>query len=218
MSQIKIIIVDDHELFRLGVRTVIESRHPDIAIVGEAKSGTEFYALLKTTPVDIVLLDIALLDMSGIDIARYLKAEYPDVKIIVISVEISTSVIDKMLDIGIEGFISKFTGGSDVLAEAIRSVMQGSEYFGSDISNIIRQIYIAKKKTTKVSAEFSEQEKRIIECSHEGLPAKLIAARLGISIKTVNWYKSNIFRKLGINNSLEMVRFAVKNGIISAEE
>ena len=218
MSQIKIIIVDDHELFRLGVRTVIESRHPDIAIVGEAKSGTEFYALLKTTPVDIVLLDIALLDMSGIDIARYLKAEYPDVKIIVISVEISTSVIDKMLDIGIEGFISKFTGGPDVLAEAIRSVMQGSEYFGSDISNIIRQIYIAKKKTTKVSAEFSEQEKRIIECSHEGLPAKLIAARLGISIKTVNWYKSNIFRKLGINNSLEMVRFAVKNGIISAEE
>jgi len=218
MSQIKIIIVDDHELFRLGVRTVIENRHPDIAIVGEAKSGTEFYALLKTTPVDIVLLDVALLDMSGIDIACYLKTAYPDVKILVISVEISTSVIDKMLDIGVDGFISKFSGSPDILAEAIRSVMQGAEYFGSDISNIIRQIYIAKKKTTKVSAEFSEQEKRIIECSHEGLPAKLIAHRLGISIKTVNWHKSNIFRKLGIKNSLEMVRFAIKHGIIGVEE
>jgi DNA-binding NarL/FixJ family response regulator len=212
---IKTIIVDDHELFRLGVRTVIESRYPDIAIVGEARTGAEFYAILKTTPADVVLLDIGLPDMNGFDIARRLKTEYPDLKILAISAENSASTIDKMLSIGIEGFISKLNGSPDTLAEAIRSIMQGVEYFGSDISNIIRQIYIAKKRTTKVSSEFSDQEKRIIECSHEGLPVKLIADRLGISAKTVNWHKSNIFRKLGINNSLEMVRFAVENGIIA---
>ena len=214
MGKINVIIVDDHELFRLGIRTIIEKRHPDITIVGEAKSGADFFALLKTTTVDVVLLDIALPDMSGIDIARRLKREYPAVKILVVSSENSVSIIDKMLMVGIEGFISKLNGNPDTLAEAIHSIMQGIEYFGSDISNIIRQIYVAKKRTTKVSSEFSEQEKRIIECTHEGLPVKLIADRLGISIKTVNWHKTNIFRKLGINNSLEMVRFAVKNGII----
>ncbi|MCL2434553.1 MAG: response regulator transcription factor [Lentimicrobiaceae bacterium] len=217
MTTTNLIIVDDHELFRIGIQSVIKSRYPDINIVGEAQSGAEFFALLKITPVDIVLLDIALPDTSGVDIARQLKREYPNVKILAISADNSASIIDEMLAIGIDGFISKLNSDPDTLVEAIRSVMQGIEYFGSDISSIIRQIYVAKKKTTQITSEFSEQERRIIECSHEGLSVKLIADRLGISINTVNWHKNNIFHKLGINNSLEMVRFAIKNGIIKAK-
>jgi len=79
---------------------------------------------------------------------------------------------------------------------------------------IISRIYLCKKKTAQITPEFSEQEKRIIEGCHKGLPGKLIADQLGISLKTVNWHKYNIFRKLGISNSLEMVRFAVENGIV----
>jgi len=211
---IKIIILDDHELFRLGIRSVIESRHPDISIVGEAGMGAEFFALLRTTTPDLVLLDIVLPDMSGIAIARRLKNEYPEIKILVVSAENSTATAEELLDVGIEGFISKLKGSPDTLVEAIRSIMQGLEYFGRDISDIIRHIYLTKKKTIEVTSEFTEPERRIIEYSHEGLPAKLIADRLGISARTVDWHKSNIFRKLGINNSLEMVRYAVKNGII----
>jgi len=92
--------------------------------------------------------------------------------------------------------------------------MQGFDYFGTDISAIICRIYVAKKKTTKITSEFTEQEKRIIELCHEGLSAKLIADRLGITTRTADWHKSNIFSKLGINSTLEMVQFAVKNGII----
>ena len=211
---IKIIIVDDHELFRLGIRSVIESRHPDISVVGEAGFGAEFFALLRTTTPDLVLLDIALPDMSGIDIAHRLKKEYPEIKILVVSADNTTATAEELLDAGIEGFISKLKGSPDTLVEAIRSIMQGLEYFGRDISDIIRHIYLTKKKTAEVTSEFSEQERWVIECCHEGLPAKLIADRLGISARTVDWHKSNIFRKLGITNSLEMVRFAVKNGII----
>jgi len=219
MKKINVIIVDDHELFRLGVRTAIESRHPDISIIGEAKSGAEFYCLLKTVEaeVDIVLLDIVLPDTTGIDIARRLKTEYPSLKILVISAENAASTVEAILQIGIDGFISKLNSNPDALAEAIRSIMQGFEYFGKDISNVISRIYVAQKKTTEVSNEFSEQEKRIIEYCHEGLPAKLIADRLGITTRTVDWHKSNIFRKLNINSTLEMVRFALKNGIIRAE-
>ena len=217
MTKINAIIVDDHELFRFGTRTAIETNHLDIAIVGEAGSGAELFGLLKTTTADIVLLDIMLPDINGIEIARHLKIEQPDLKILVLSAENAASTIEEMLNIGIEGFISKLNSNVDILAEAIRSIMQGLEYFGKDISEIIHRIYIAKKKTAEVSSEFSEQEKRIIECCFEGLPSKLIADRLSISVNTVNWHKSNIFRKLGINSSLEMVQFAVKNGIIRME-
>jgi len=211
------IIVDDHELYRLGIRTAIESRHPDITVVGEAGSGSEFFDLLETTTVDIVLLDIMMPEMSGVEIARRMKKEYPEIKILAVSSENSSETVQEMLEIGIEGFVSKLHGGAENIVEAVRSVMQGVDYFGKDISNIIRRIYVAKKKTIEVTAEFTEQEKRVIELCHEGLPGKLIADRLGISLRTVDNHKNHIFRKLGINNTMEMVRYALKNGIIQME-
>ena len=209
---IKVIIVDDHELFRLGVRTAIELRHPDIVISGEAGSGVEFFNLLETAKADIVLLDIMLPDMSGIDIARRMKKEYPEVRILAVSAENTTATVQEMLDTGIEGFVSKVNTSADTLADAIRSVDMGLDYFGKDIAEIINRIYIAKKKTKQISEEFSDIEKRIIECCFEGLSGKMIADRLCISLRTVDWHKSNIFRKLGINSTLEMVQFAVKMG------
>jgi len=217
MQKINVIIVDDHDFFRLGIKATIATNHPDIAIVAEAKCGAEFFALLKTTAVELVLLDIRLPDMSGIEIVRRLRKESPQVKILVISGEATASNVEQLLDIGIEGFISKFDSNMDTFAEAIRSVMQGLEYYGKDISQIISQIYFAKKKTAQITPEFSEQEKRIIECCHEGLTGKQIADRINIAYKTMEWHKSNIFRKLGIHSTVELVRFAVKYGIIRGE-
>jgi len=214
---ISTIIVDDYELFRLGVRTAIESRFPDICIAGEAETGKELFDLLTDTPVDLVLLDIILPDMSGIDIARRLKKEYPSLKILAISSHNTTEVTASLLDAGIDGFISKRMGGVDVLVDAIHSVMSGFDYFGKDISDIIYRIYVSKTKTTCMSAHFTEQEKKIIELCRDGLPAKLIADRLNISPRTVDNHKNNIFRKLGINNTGEMVQYALKNGIIRIE-
>ena len=214
MEKISLILVDDHELFRLSLRTVIESRNTDIVVVGEAGTGLAFFDLLQTLTADIVLLDIALPDMSGIDIARRLKVERPNMKILAVSAENASSTVEEMLQIGIEGFVSKSHCKPDILANAIRSVMQGLDYFGADIAEIISRIYIAKKKTTRVSEEFSEQEKSIIELCLQGLSAKLIADRLNISTRTVDWHKSNMFSKLGINSTLELVQFVVKNGII----
>ena len=211
------ILVDDHELYRLGIRTAIESRHPDIAVVGEAGSGSELFDLLETAVVDIVLLDIMMPEMSGVEIARRMKKEYPQIKILAVSSENSSETVQEMLAIGIEGFVSKLHGGAEIIVEAVRSVTQGVDYFGKDISDIIRRIYVVKKKTTEVTAEFTGQEKKIIELCHEGLPGKLIADRLGISLRTVDNHKSHIFRKLGINNTMEMVRYALQNGIIQME-
>ena len=95
--------------------------------------------------------------------------------------------------------------------------MQGIDYFGADMSDMIRRTYVSIKKTTQVTDEFTEQERRIIELCHEGLPAKQIADRLGIAAKTVEWHKSHIFDKLGIHSTLELIQYAMKNGIIRTE-
>jgi len=214
---INAILVDDHELFRLGLKTAISSNHPDICIVGEAETGEELFRILETTEADILLLDINLPEMSGIEIAQRIKSENPKMKILVISSENTAVVIQALLQIGIDGFISKRMGSMDVLANAIRSIMSGFEYFGKDISDIIYRIYVSKKNTSEVTVEFTEQEKIIIELCRDGLPSKLIADRLSISSRTVENHKNNIFRKLGINSTIEMIQYAIKHGIIKIE-
>ena len=218
MEKIKVIIVDDHDLFRSGVRLNLELAHPDIEVVGEANSGGAFFQLLETVDaVDMVLLDVIFKDgsnISGIDIARRLKAERPEIKILAISAEDASSIIAEMLEIGVEGFIHKSNCTVHTPAEAIHSIMQGLEYYGRDIAAIISRIFLSKTKTEKNAPEFTAQEKQLIEYCHEGLPAKLIADRMGIALKTVEWYKSKIFARYGFHSTTEMVRYALKNGII----
>jgi len=211
---ISVILVDDHELFRSGIRLALTSRHPDIHIAGEAETGAEFFAILKTTPADLVVLDVIMPDMSGIEIAKQLKKEKPEMKILVVSSENTAAVTEALLEVGINGFISKRMGGIDALADAIHSVMNGLDYFGKDISDIIYRIYVAKKKTTEITSEFTQQERKIIELCREGLQSKQIAGQLCISPRTVENHKNHIFRKLGINSTLEMIQYAMKHGII----
>ena len=211
---INAILVDDHALFRLGVKSAITSEHKDICIIGEADCGSTLFRLLKTITPDIILLDIVLPDTTGVEIARKLRKEKPEIKILAISAENTTEIVQSMISIGIEGFISKRQGGADDIAKAIRTIMDGYEYFGSDISSIIYKVYVSKKNTIIVAPEFTEREKEIIDLCRDGLLSKEIADRLNISSRTVDNHKSNIFKKLGINNTIEMVQYATKNGLI----
>ena len=217
MSMIKVMIVDDLDFFRDSLQMTVDNPHSDIRVVGVAGSGVEFFELLKTVEVDVVMLDIMMPVMDGREVARRLRAERPDIKILAVSADNSIDVVKEMLDIGVEGYICKSTAEKADYFNAIHSIMQGVNYLGNDISYIIFNTYVSKKGTVEVTSEFTEQEKRIIELCRECLPGKLIADRLNISLKTVNNHKTNIFRKLGINSTAEMVRYAIKHGIIRAE-
>ena len=215
---IQVIIIDDHMLFRAGVRMTFASAYPDICITGEADSGNALFALLPSTPADVILLDIHLPGgMGGAEIAKRLRREYPAMKILAVSAENTAETVETMLDAGVDGFISKQHSDFDVLAEAIRAVASGLEYYGRDIATILLGVYVAKKKTTAVTNEFTDRERDVIHLCRDGLMCKEIADRLGISINTVNTHKKNIFQKLGINNTVEMVQYALKNGIIRIE-
>ena len=208
---IQIIVVDDHRLFRIGLKTSFEIHHPDIRIVGEVGSGNELFRVLTTTPAELVLLDINLPDVWGVEVARRLRREYPDLKILAVSAENTAETIQAMLEAGIHGFIGKSNSDTNELATAIRTVVSGLEYFGRDIAAIIYDLYVAKKKSDVLSSEFTAREREIISACRDGLLVKEIADRLGISVNTVNSHKRSIFQKLGINNTVEMVQYALKN-------
>jgi len=210
---IRIIIVDDHKLFRMTLRMALTDCH-GICVCGDVDSGAALFALLEKTPCDLVLLDVNLPDMSGIEIACCLRREKPDIKILVISCESNCETVYSLIELGVEGFISKQAGDVNEIVKAVTSIMDGYEYYGNDISTIIYQVYVSKKGTAKIVREFTTREKDIIELCSKGLLAKEIANRLNISVSTVQNHKFNIFRKLNINNTVEMVQYAVKHKII----
>ena len=208
---IRIIIVEDHYLFRAGITSVLSSVKDKYEVVAEASTVAEFNALYEKTDADLLLLDIRLPDGNGIDIARKLSEEKSPLKILVLSAENDPSTITNLLDAGINGFISK-NAPSQELFTAIDYIMEDGDYFGKDISKLIRDIRVAKKSAKE---PFTDRENEIIALCSEGLTAKEIAEKMHINVATVNTHKNNIFKKLGINNSVELVIYAIKTGIIT---
>ncbi|MGN0187220.1 MAG: response regulator [Paludibacteraceae bacterium] len=205
-----IIIVDDHPLFRIGTKMAIQrTTH---MVIGEAANATALYQLLTNVTPDLILLDIILGDgLSGVDIARQLKTDKPDIKILILSIDTSLQTIKELLEIGIDGFISKNAPDAELL-QAIDNIDNGQPYFGADVNQIIQAVLTTQQTHYEL---FSEREKEIIQWICQGYTCKNIAKQQNISLRTVETHKTNIFRKIGINNSVELALYAVKHGLIT---
>lgn len=205
-----IIIVDDHPLFRIGTKMAIQ--RGSHTVVGEASNATALRQLLNDTTPDLILLDIILGNgPSGVDIARQLKAEKPEIKILVLSIDTSLNTIKELLEIGIDGFVSKNAPDDEVL-QAIDAVSNGQPYFGTDIDRIVQAVMTTQQLKNDL---FSEREQEIIRAICQGGSNKDIAQKTNISLRTVETHKTNIFRKIGITNSVDLVLYAIKNGIVT---
>ena len=206
-----IALLDDHELIRVGLRSALKDLPHKVTIdVGTADAL--FNALLAGTPCDLVLLDILMPDTNGIEVAQRLRAEYPDIKIIIVSVDTKEYIITKLMQIGIDGFISK-NGPLEEVRMAVTSVEEGVPYYGRDLAVLVRDIVDARLDK-KSSALLTKRELEIIEACCSGMLGKEIADKFHISLRAVNSHKTNIFNKLGLSSSVEMVRFALEHGII----
>lgn len=196
----------------MGIRAMLEGQ-TDIEIVGTAADGAKALAMLASmNPLpNVMLLDIMMPGMDGIELARRMRAEMPDVSLLVLSSDTSLATLEPLLNIGIDGFLSK---GSDkqTMLSAIRSVAAGYEFFGTDIARLIERISFAKKASDSL---FTPRELDVIRLSCKGLQYKEIAGQLGIKYLTVVTIKNNIFRKLGINNTVELVLYAIKKELIT---
>lgn len=209
-DNIRIILVDDHPLMLMGICSMLEGK-PGIEVVGTAGSGAEALELASRLNPDLMVLDIVMPGMDGIELARRMRAEMPDVALLALSSDASIATLEPLLNIGIDGFLSKSSNEATMLA-AIRSVADGYEYFGTDIARLIERISFAKSAQESL---FTPRELDVIRLSCKGLQYKEIAGALGIKYLTVVTIKNNIFRKLGINNTVELVLYAVKKQLIT---
>lgn len=168
-----------------------------------------------------MLLDIYLPDTSGIEIARFLKQHYPQVRIIVLSSEVTEETVNKLLAIDVEGYLSKMALMSD-LEKAIHLVLSGNHYYGQSVARILQNVYIAKdyaRKAKRRSAGdkddfLTDREKEVICYICDGYTTKEAADKLNMSVRTFETHKSNMLIKLGFSNIAEVIKYAVKNKIV----
>lgn len=206
-----IALLDDHELMRLGIRMTLTSNGHNVSI--DADTADQLFAELDNdAPCELLILDLLMPDVSGVEVAQRIRNEYPSIHILVYSVDTKVYTIMQLMQIGIDGFVSKNSGVSEIL-QAVNSVEQGVPYYGKDIAELIHDIVDAVADGNSMKL-LSPRELEIVRLSCDGLMGKEIAEKLYISLRTVNAHKTHIFTKLGLRSNVEMVRYAIEHGII----
>ena len=209
----ELIIVDDHLIFRQGLKALITSENIAV-VIGEASNGIEFLELLSHKKPDLVLMDINMPHMNGIEATEKALELMPDLKIIAFTMCSDEEYYYKMIDLGVKGFIMKSSGINE-LEKAIRDVMIGESYFSNEIlRNIINTLShnIAKKTIEKI--HLSAREMEVLQHICQGLSNEEMAEKLFISIKTIKSHRSNLLEKTNCNNTPRLIIFAVKNKLV----
>ena len=210
---IDVIIVDDHPLIRLGIKSSLSVYKDEIRVVGEAPTADELFLMLPKVETDVILLDIQMPGMSCEDAVKKLKSEYSNIKIIIVSSNYEGETIFRLVELGIDGFVPKMSDVTEI-RNAIYEVSLGSNYYGVDMSKIIKAVNNSKKLSASLMSEFTDREKEVMHLCCDGLLSKEIASQLNISSRTVEMHKSNIFKKLGINSTIELLKWAIGHGVV----
>ncbi len=209
----KIILVDDHSLFRRGLRSLLEC-YDNIEVVAEASSGEEFLSILDTTHSDIVFMDISMEGISGDIATKQALERYPHLKIITLSMFGDENYYKLMVEAGAKGFLLKDTDIREVV-EAINIVAQGGEYFSEQIlSSISNSLHGSSSDCPEANELLSSREQEILISVCKGLSNHQIADLLFISKRTVDKHRANIMEKTGCKNTANLVVYAVKHGLV----
>lgn len=217
MIKIKVGLVEDHQLVRDGIRSLIEGAD-NIEVVAEACSARGMLDQLKKCDPDILLVDISLPEISGIDLARIITSEYPKIRVIMLSMHTGQEFIFNSLKNGAKGYLHKSIS-RDELIEAIKEVYNGNEYFSKEVSGIILKNYLRQIKNPESADNNSEQkltprESEILQMVAQGYSNQLIAEKLFISVRTVESHKNHIMQKLELTTTVDLVKYALKNKLI----
>jgi DNA-binding NarL/FixJ family response regulator len=219
-EQKNIIIIDDHPLFREGLKTII-SRDDRFKVVGEAGSGHEGFDMVKKLKPDLVVIDISLPDQSGIQLARDLRELLSEIKILIVSMHSKIDYIAEAFQAGATGYVVK-ESASERLLQGLKSVAKGDYYLDSSVShavveNLMKSPLKAAKITDADYATLTPREQEVMRLLAEGLSSKAVAEKLFISPKTVENHRANIMNKLGLHSTIELVRYAAKLGLIDVD-
>jgi len=212
-DQISVLIADDHTIVRSGVRLLLEAES-DIRVVGEALNGREALELTESLQPDIVLMDITMPEMDGLEATRQLKARFPHIHVLVLTMHRSDDYFFEMLKAGASGYILKGAKTSELI-NAVRVVQQGEIFLYPSMTQKLVQGYIQLAEWANESEpSLSPREKEIFQLLAEGYSNKEIAEKLVISPSTVHSHRGNIMEKLGLGNRRDLIQYARKQGLI----
>ncbi|MFP4059271.1 MAG: response regulator [Bacteroidales bacterium] len=206
MPETRIIIVDDHQLFRNGLKYILKSLH-NVEVIGEASNGADFLQILKSIKPDLVMMDINMPVMDGITATSKALEMHPDLNILILSMYDDYQYYQTMIDAGVKGFILK-DADNEELKEAINRIMKGGNYFSQDL--LLKLI----KNKDNATLNLTRREKEVLRLLCEGLSTFEISEKLFISDRTVERHRANLLEKTGSKNSVSLVVHAIKNGLV----
>lgn len=211
-KRIKILIVDDHEIFRIGVKLFL-AKFKYVELIGEAANGREFIEFLDTESPDIVLLDIEMPELNGIEAAIIAMEKQPSLRIIALTAHCNDEYVQSMIDLGAKGYLIKNIS-KETLEKAIQTVHNGGNYYSEELFEFFTKQIIREKSSSKEVIELTRREKEILQLLCEGLNNKDIADALFISERTVLGHKTNLMTKTNTKNSISLMAYAIKHKLV----
>ena len=214
-DKIRVLIADDHTIVRSGVRLLLQGE-PDIEVVGEALDGDEAVALAESLRPDMVLMDIAMPGTSGLDATRRIKARFPEMRVLVLTMHRSDEYFFEMLKAGASGYVLKGAEISELIS-AVRTVAQGEVFLYPTMAKQLLQDYLSRVKEPESSGPpaLTPREKEILHLLAEGYSNKEIAERLVLSPSTIHSHRTNLMRKLNLSSRYELIQYARQRGLLS---
>ena len=219
MSKIRVLLTDDHTLFRQGIRTLL-ALEPDMEVAGEAGSASEAVNLARQTRPDVVLMDIGMAGMSSFEATRQIRKERPDTRVVFLSMYDDEDYLAECVDMGANGYILK-ESPADQLVTAIREVHRGGSYLSPRLLTRLVDDFRMQGNGPARQPRFgtlTKREREILKMLAEGKSVKEIASEFDLSVKTVEAHKFNLMRKLDIHNKAQLVQYAIQKKIIRLQE
>ncbi len=213
---VNIILADDHTLLREGLVSILNSEL-EFKVIAQADNGREVVKLARKLDVDVIVMDIAMPELNGIEATRQVLHEYPDIKVVALSMHSDRHFVTGMLKAGAKGYLLKDCAGSELI-RAVREVLLDRYYISEEISTNVLNDYVGKLvKEADESSELSNREREVLQLIAEGKPTQEVAETLFISVKTVEAHRAKIKAKLKLNSIPELTKYAIREGLTSLE-
>jgi DNA-binding NarL/FixJ family response regulator len=214
-SKTKVVIVEDHKLFREGLKSMLSAK-AGLEVVGEAGDGLEALRTVKQCQPDLILLDLSMPKMNGISVIREIKSQFSGIKIMALTIHESDQYVLEAFEAGADGYCLKDAGRNELMV-AVDSVLQGKRYISPSISDNVLEGYLAGRKKLKSKTSWdtiTPREREILKLLGEGYQNKEIAELLHISVKTVEKHRANIMNKLDLHNAAALTAYAIEHGLV----